>query len=224
MSPDLVLADYRLPRYGVLGALHALRDRGLDLPLIVVAGTIGDEASVECLREGATDYLLEDRLARLPQAVRNALEQARLHREWRHRAEQSRLLFEEAPRPMWVAEGETLRFLAVNREAVARYGYTREEFLGLTLRDLRPPEDVPAMPDGVGRVLEGDARTGRRRHLTKQGELLEVMVASQPLVFDGRPALLAVVDDVTDQTRAEAALRRSQLPAGSWWTAASSSR
>jgi two-component system, cell cycle sensor histidine kinase and response regulator CckA len=208
--PDLVLADYRLPGFSALGALRALRDRGLDLPLIVVSGTIGDEAAVECLREGATDYLLKDRLARLPQAVRNALEQARLLREQRHLAEQYRLLFEEAPHPMWVVEAETLRFLTVNRQAVDRYGYTREEFRGLTLRDIRPPEDVPAMLEAVGRVLQGEVRTGRRRHLTKRGDLREVMVASQPLVFDGRPALLAVVDDVTEQARAEAALRRGQ--------------
>ncbi len=208
--PDLVLADYRLPGYDVLGALRALRDRGLDLPLIVVTGSIGEEAAVECLREGATDYLLKDRLARLPQAVRNALEQARLRRDWRHLAEQYRLLFEEAPHPMWVVEGETLRFLAVNREAVDRYGYTREELLGLTLRDLRPPEDVPAMLDGVARVFEGEAKTGRWRHLTKHGDLREVMVASQPLLFDSRPALLAVVDDITEKARAEAALHRSR--------------
>src|SRR5258708_7501899 len=66
------------------------------------------------------------------------------------------------------------------------------------------------MLEGVGRVLQGEVRSGRRRHLTKQGELREVMVASHPLVFDGRAALLAVVDDVTEQTRAEEALRRSQ--------------
>jgi len=208
--PDLILADYRLPGYGVLAALQALRDRGLDLPLIVISGAIGEEAAVECLREGATDYLLKDRLARLPRAVHNALEQTRLRRDWRHLAEQYRLLFEEAPHPMWVVEEASLRFLAVNREALHRYGYTHEEFMGLTLRDLRPPEDVPAMLDGVARVFQGEARTGRWRHRTKQGGLREVVVASQPLLFDDRPALLAVVDDITEKAQAEAALRHSQ--------------
>jgi two-component system cell cycle sensor histidine kinase/response regulator CckA len=208
--PDLILADYHLPSYGALGALRALGDRGLDVPVIVVSGTIGEEAAVECLREGATDYLLKDRLGRLPQAVRNALEQARLRRERREAAEQYHLLFEEGPHPMWVVDGETLRFLEVNREAIRRYGYSREEFLGMSLRDIRPPEDVPAMLEAIGRVMQGEVRSGRRRHYTRQGDLREVSVASHPLVWAGRRALLVVVDDITEQVRAETALLENQ--------------
>src|SRR5438105_3331491 len=64
-APDLILADYHLPQFDALLALRLVRDRGLDVPVIVVTGALGDEAAVECLKQGAADYLLKDRLARL---------------------------------------------------------------------------------------------------------------------------------------------------------------
>jgi two-component system cell cycle sensor histidine kinase/response regulator CckA len=86
-SPHLILADYQLPGYNVLAALRTLRERGSVVPLIVISGTIGEEAAAECLREGATDYLLKDRLGRLGQAVRNAVERARISETERRSSE-----------------------------------------------------------------------------------------------------------------------------------------
>jgi PAS domain S-box-containing protein len=214
---DLILADYRLPRYSALAALRAVRGRGQALPVIVISGTIGEEAAVECLREGATDYLLKDRLGRLGQAVRNAVEQARLRDEQRRTVaalrsaeERYRSLFDQGPHPMWVVDGETLRFLEVNLKAVSHYGYSREEFLAMTLVDIRPPEEVPSMLAGVQTVLAGQPSIGRHRHRTKAGQLLEVSVASRPVTFAGRRALLAVVEDVTERQRLEEQLRQAQ--------------
>ena len=87
-APDLVLADYHLPQLDALRALRLVRERGLDVPVIVVTGALGDEAAVECLKQGACDYLLKDRLARLGQAVAQALEQKQA-RDARRRAEQA---------------------------------------------------------------------------------------------------------------------------------------
>ena len=78
LTPDLILADYNMPSFSALRALRHLQERGLDIPLIVITGTLGDEAAAECIKRGATDYLLKDRLARLGPAVTQALEQARL--------------------------------------------------------------------------------------------------------------------------------------------------
>jgi DNA-binding NtrC family response regulator len=72
--PDVILADYQLPQLDALRALALLRERCIDVPVIVVTGALGDEAAVECLRQGAADYLLKDRLARLGQAVSHALD------------------------------------------------------------------------------------------------------------------------------------------------------
>jgi two-component sensor histidine kinase/CheY-like chemotaxis protein len=74
-SLDVILADYSLPQFNALGALELLKERGLDIPFIVVTGTVSEEAAVECMRQGATDYLLKDRLGRLGSAIQQALQQ-----------------------------------------------------------------------------------------------------------------------------------------------------
>ena len=80
---DIILADYALPQYDALHALRHLQDRGFDIPFIIVTGAIGDEVAVECMKKGAADYLLKDRLMRLGPAVRHALEQKKLRDEKR---------------------------------------------------------------------------------------------------------------------------------------------
>ncbi len=85
-GPDVILADCHLPEFDALSALQLVRERGTDVPVIVVTGTLGDEAAVECLKKGAADYLVKDRLARLGQAVTHALAQKR-DRDERKQAE-----------------------------------------------------------------------------------------------------------------------------------------
>jgi len=85
--PDLILADWRLPQFSGLRALQLMCARGLDIPFVIVSGSIGEEAAVDALRQGAYDYVLKDRPIRLGQAVRHALEDKRL-REERQRAQQ----------------------------------------------------------------------------------------------------------------------------------------
>lgn len=91
---DVILADYYLPGFGALRALQLLRERDLDVPLIVVSGAIGEDVAIEALRQGAADYLLKDRLARMGPAVTRALERRRLNNE--SRRIQERLLESEA--------------------------------------------------------------------------------------------------------------------------------
>ena len=86
--PDIILSDYSLPQFTGLRAVELLRASGLNLPLILISGTMGEEAAVEAMRRGATDYLLKDRIARLGNAVERALEQQRLREERQHTQEE----------------------------------------------------------------------------------------------------------------------------------------
>ncbi len=86
--PDLILADWTLPGFSGLRALGLMRQRGLDIPFIIVSGSIGEEAAIDALRQGAYDYVIKDRPARLGPAVRHALED-KLQREERRRAEET---------------------------------------------------------------------------------------------------------------------------------------
>jgi PAS domain S-box-containing protein len=117
--------------------------------------------------------------------------------------------FEQNPCPMWVFCEDSLSFLAVNAAAVELYGYSREEFLSMTIRDIRPKEDVPKLIAAVrGRPMR--AYEGTWRHLKKDGGLLEVEFAANRIEWLGKPARLVFVRDVTEKAQAERALRESE--------------
>jgi PAS domain S-box-containing protein len=124
--------------------------------------------------------------------------------------ERYRLLFESNPHPMWVYDLETLAFLAVNQAAIDHYGYSQDEFLSMTIRDIRPPEDVPALEQKVLQAPTGIDHAGIWRHCKKDGTLIEVEITSHLLTFLGRQAQVVLVNDVTERQRAEAALRESE--------------
>ncbi|GBD02534.1 Oxygen sensor histidine kinase NreB [bacterium HR18] len=114
---------------------------------------------------------------------------------------QYRLLFENNPRPMWIYDLETLRFLAVNQAAVALYGYREEEFLGMTILDIRPEEDRPRVAASAWAPRGPLKHSGPWRHLTKDGRMLEVEIDSHMLTWKGRRAVLVLVQDVTERNR-----------------------
>lgn len=123
---------------------------------------------------------------------------------------QYRLLFDGHPQPLWVYDLETLAFLAVNDAAVEHYGYSRDEFLALTIKDIRPAEDVPRLLASVAQVPAGIGRAGLWRHRTKDGRLIDVTIVSHALTFAERRADLVMAADVTERLRAEAARRASE--------------
>ena len=121
-----------------------------------------------------------------------------------------RLLFESNPFPMWVCDLETLSFLAVNEAAVRHYGYSSEEFLTMTIKDIRPLEDVPVLLDSLARHSVGLNQSGEWRHQKKDGTIINVEITSYQLTFAGRLAALVLANDITERKQAEEALHRSE--------------
>lgn len=124
----------------------------------------------------------------------------------RDRERSVRKLFSENPQPMWVFERETLCFLEVNDAAVDHYGYTREEFLGMCITDIQPPESLPEQRVGII-ATKRLPHNGSSRHQLKDGREVDVQVTSHELDFDGTPAVLVAVQDVTERNRLEGQLR-----------------
>jgi two-component system, cell cycle sensor histidine kinase and response regulator CckA len=124
--------------------------------------------------------------------------------------EKYRLLFDSNPLPMWVFDNETLAFLAVNQAACGHYGYSLDEFLSMTIKDIRPPEDVPSLLRGIETEGAGFQKSGIWRHRKKNRTLIHVDVTSAPFVFDGRAAQLVLAIDVTDWLRAQEGMRKSE--------------
>ncbi len=183
-----------------LEALNSeLRQRIIELE----AQSQAAQSMAEQLEEQAAE--LEAANQELAEALR---ETERAHGVARRSEARYRLLFDANPLPAWVYDRDTLRFLAVNQSAVREYGYSEEELLSLTLADIRPPEDVPALLDAVAASSDGLHRGGGWRHRRKDGTVLDVEIVSHGIEFDGhRNAELIIVLDVTDRLRAEAKLR-----------------
>ncbi|MFO7806558.1 MAG: PAS domain S-box protein [Paracoccaceae bacterium] len=121
-------------------------------------------------------------------------------------------LFLFHPDPMWVYDLDTLRFLAVNNAAVARYGYSQDEFLAMTIADIRPEEDRLMLQANVKAVTEGRSESGVWRHRLKSGEIIHVDITGHTVDHDGRRAELIAARDVSrfviaEQTAKEALAR-----------------
>ena len=119
-----------------------------------------------------------------------------------------RTLFESNPHPMWVFDRETMRFLTVNDAAVAHYGYSREEFLSMTIADIRPREDVTALRKAV-EELDPLSMSRGWRHRLKDGRLIWVEISSHMLEYDGRSARMVLAHDITQLLEAQEALEES---------------
>ena len=121
-----------------------------------------------------------------------------------------RQMFEDNPHSMWVFDVETLRFLAVNDAAVATYGYAHEEFLAMTLCDIRPPEERHVLHHIRPAHGSGSDRRGISRHWKKDGTRIDAEISAHSVEYDGRPARMVIAEDVTERRQAEEALRRSE--------------
>jgi PAS domain S-box-containing protein len=139
--------------------------------------------------------------------ARDITERVEAAEQVRRSEEQYRLLFRSNPHPMWVYDVETLRFLAVNDAAQLHYGYSEQEFLAMTLREIRPPEDVRLVEQVAARLRESGKSAGQWRHRTKDGRLIDVEVVSDAISFDGRPARLVLANNITARLLAEARVR-----------------
>jgi diguanylate cyclase (GGDEF)-like protein/PAS domain S-box-containing protein len=143
----------------------------------------------------------------------SARERIRLAGALRRNDERFRGLFDDHPVPMYIFDRETLRFLAVNSAAVLQYGFTETEFLGMTVRAIRPASEVPRLESHLQRS-EAAPNTGRTmagiwHHKRRDGSLISANISYHALTFMGRASLFVLADDVTEQINAEAEAQRS---------------
>ncbi|HTQ60987.1 MAG TPA: response regulator [Candidatus Solibacter sp.] len=225
---DAILADYRLPNWTGLDALKELRASGKDIPFLLVTGTLGEEAAVECIKQGVNDYILKDHLIRLPAALRRALdekslrdENARAHQALAESEARAREQFAELEQiyrtaPIGLAiYGPDLRYLRVNEQLARINGVPADQHPGLMTRDVNP-EVAKAVESYLRRVfsrgesiLNVEIQGGRQ---TCPGAERTWLVSFHPLrgtsgmIF----AISAVVLEITERKRAEEALALSE--------------
>jgi two-component system cell cycle sensor histidine kinase/response regulator CckA len=214
---DAITSDWSMPGFDALDALAIAKELRPDLPFIIVSGTVGEEKAADAMRAGAHDYVLKDRLARLVPALEREIRDSK-SRAGRRRAEDAlhdsegryRILFDKSPMPKWLYDLESLRFLEVNEAAIAHYGYSRDEFLQMSIKDIRPAEDIGGFLESLGQHTRAAFHRDRYRHRKKDGSSMDVEITAHTFLLQGRAARLVVVQDITARRQAEEALRRSE--------------
>lgn len=214
-DPKLILADYRVPGFGGLKALQIVRERDIDVPFILISGSISEEDAVGAIRLGATDYLLKDRLARLPSAIEQALTQDCLRREklavqsaLRAQQDLSRRIIESAPFLVSsVSHDGTLQFL--NPEGERVFGRSLSELRG------RPISEVCGeQADRLAALIEGSLESIETElYVTRpDGDVrrVEVTAFARRDVSGSVTEYICMGQDVTDKQLLEQRLRQAQ--------------
>ncbi len=137
-------------------------------------------------------------------------ERRRAEEELRTSEKKYKLLFETNPLPMWMTTIPGLDIIEVNEAAIKRYGYSREEFIKLNARDLRPQEDVKHFEQEVKKMKPGITNTRSWRHKKKDGSVIHVEIFSYEIVYEGKRVWLGLSNDITEKVKAEEALKASE--------------
>ena len=214
---DLVISDYNMPKFNALDALELLRETGLDLPFLLVSGTITEDMAVAGMRAGAHDYLMKDNLARLGPAVERELLEAAKRKEAKKDLQASnekfRATFNQAAVGM-AHLGFDGRWLLVNPKFCETLGYSKEQLQSLRFQKMTFADDLPGCLALFEPMTRGEtnAFTTEKRYIRGDGSLVWVNVNVSLIREEDRPVYcLCVVEDITARKRDE--LKIQQLNA-----------
>jgi PAS domain S-box-containing protein len=211
---DVILADFRLPGYDGMAALRLVQELGLDIPFIFVSGTMGEDAAIEGLREGATDYVLKQKLSRLVPAIKRALDEAENRRE-RRRAERSlaeqyqflQLLIDTIPSPIFYKDVQGI-YLGCNLSLAEFLGRPKENIIGKTVFDIYPPEQAEKYYQMDQELVKNPGTQIYEFPMERSDGALRNFIFSKATFVDysGKVAgLIGVMTDITERKRAEEA-------------------
>ena len=215
---DLILSDYKLPNYDGMAALALARAQQPDVPFILISGTLGEEAAVDCVLRGATDYLLKQRLDRLVPAVLRTLAEAEERRKRREAEEsrrasevQYRRLFEAAQDGILILDAETGMVVDVNPFLVELLGFPREAFLGREVWELGFFKDIVANQDHFAELQEKEYIHYEDKPLeAADGRRIDVEFVSNIYQVDHKKVMQCNIRDISERKALEEQLRQSQ--------------
>ncbi|HTE11370.1 MAG TPA: PAS domain S-box protein [Chitinophagaceae bacterium] len=156
------------------------------------------------------DAIFENgKLSKALGVIQDITEQKLADEKLRRSEHKYRLLFENNPMPMWMSSIPELNIIDVNEAALKQYGYTREEFLGLSSMEMRPQEDMGAFLKDPDKMAPDSDTTMQCRHKKKDGTIMYVEIFNYQIVYEDMPVLLGLSIDITEKTRAEKLLKKS---------------
>ncbi len=215
---DIILSDYAMPLFDGMRALELLKQRRLDIPFVMVSGTIGEDLAVQAMRNGAADYLIKDRIARLPPAVERILAQKRRREEGRQTdrallaSEISyRRLFEAARDGILILDAETGNISDVNPFLLEMLGFSRAEMIGKPIWKIGPFNDIVSNKDKFAQLQkQGYVRYHNLPLETSDGRQVAVEFVSNVYQAGDQKVIQCNIRDITERRRIEDKLRASR--------------
>ncbi|SMO35918.1 PAS domain S-box protein [Gracilimonas mengyeensis] len=208
---NVILLDLTLPDAKGEELVKKMTSISESIPIIVLTGYENQEFGLRTLSMGIADYLLKDEITPfiLGKVIAYSIERNRIGRSLKESEKKYRDIFNLSPQPMWVFEIESLRFLDVNQAAIDHYGYSREEFLSMTIRDLNanPSPDLNS-----AQVVREDQKELTVTHKKKDGSEIQVRIKADIIDYLGDKAKIELAEDVTQKLKTEHSLaQKSQL-------------
>ncbi|HSF52979.1 MAG TPA: PAS domain S-box protein [Algoriphagus sp.] len=202
---DIIFLDLSLPDFSGEELIVGVLEIAGGCPVIALTGFSDLDFSIRSLSLGVSDYLLKDELTPiiLYKSIIYSIQRAKFTDQIQKSEKRYSELFHLSPLPMWVYDLETLRFLSINRAAVDHYGFTEQEFLSMSIVDIRPLEEFVQMKESVENVRKGIYPHPKSvfRHKKKNGEIILVEATINRLYFNGRDAILVLVNDITERSK-----------------------
>jgi PAS domain S-box-containing protein len=214
---DCIVIDYTIPDISGIEALRLSKEMSPDTPTIIYTGSVGEEKAVECMKEGASEFLLKTNSIRLVPAILSVVNQkhereARLQAEEAQKQSEARFrsLAETSTAAIFIYHGE--KFVYVNSAAEQLTGYTNDELLHKTFWELTHPDHIEMIQQRRSAQQRGESVPSRYEFkiVTKDGTERWLDFTASSIHFEGAPASLGIALDMTNQKKLEQQVRRSQ--------------
>jgi PAS domain S-box-containing protein len=202
---DIIFLDLSLPDFSGEQLIVGVLELAMGTPVVALTGFSDLDFSTKSLSLGISDYLLKDELTPtiLYKSMIYAIQRSKSIDQIQKSEKRYSDLFQLSPLPMWVFDLETFKFLNINQAAISHYGFSESEFLSMRIHDIRPVEDLKMIEEAIENNRNGVQLSPKIifRHKKKNGELIFVEATTNPLNFNGRQAVLVLVNDITDRRK-----------------------
>jgi len=200
---DIILLDLSLPDKNGQNLISEMLRIVPLYPIVVLTGYTDIDFSIKSISLGIFDYLLKDDLnsITLYKSIVYAIERSKTIAELKKSEKRASDLFNLSPQPMWIFDQKTYRFIQVNKSAVDHYGFSNEEFLSMTIMDIRPEDEILKTKEviEVVKTKADEIFKGKFMHRKKSGELIEVELFSSPIMINDKHFRSVIAIDVTEK-------------------------
>lgn len=202
---DVILLDLSLPDRTGKSLIEGIMEICEDAPVIVLTGHTDFSFGIKSLSLGVSDYILKDDLTAMSlyKSIIYSIERKKNISDLELSEKRYSDLFNLSPLPTYVIDLESLKFLNVNMATIIHYGFSREEFLNMTLKEIRPIEEIPNLERGIEEDRQTASEHSRRimTHKKKNGDIIKVEVQIAIVRYKGRHANIVIATDITERLK-----------------------